>query len=81
MRYFFNLAGSVHDPDNEGMELASIADARQAAVKFGAEFLRDRPEVPWLGDEFRIEVTDENQLLLFTLIVLGVDSKSAAGVS
>jgi hypothetical protein len=34
MRYFFNLAGAVYDPDNEGTELASMADARIEAVKF-----------------------------------------------
>jgi len=48
MRFFFNLAGAVYDLDNSGHELASVSVARTAAVKFGAEYLRDRPEVAWL---------------------------------
>jgi hypothetical protein len=74
VRYFFNLAGSVYDPDNEGYELGDLGEARIVATRFAAEYLRDRPEVAWAGEEFRIEVTDENRRLLFTLITVGVDA-------
>ena len=76
MRYFFHLAGAVHGPDAEGQDLASLSDARIAAVKFAAGFLNDRPDVVWLGDELRIEVTNADGLNLFTVIVFGVDSPS-----
>ena len=79
MRYFFNLAGAVYDPDNEGYELPSLGDARVMAAKHAGEFLRDRPGVVWQGEELRIEVTDENRLVLFTLIVMGVDAPSTRG--
>lgn len=79
MLFFFNQAGAVYDPDLEGVELPKISDARIEAVKFAGETLRDRPELAWLGDEFRIEVTDENQLILFTFIALGVDGPAAKG--
>ena len=79
MRYFFNLAGAVHDPDNDGHELDSIADARVAAVRFAGEYLRDNPEVAWTGDEFRVEVTNSDRLLLFTFIALGVDAPAGRG--
>ena len=72
--FFFNQAGAVYDPDVEGVELATISDARIQAVKFAGETLRDRPELAWLGDEYRVEVTDENQLILFTFVAMGVDS-------
>lgn len=74
MRFFFNLAGAVYDPDNEGYELASLADARIQAARFAGEYLRDRPEVAWRGEEFRVEVTDSNRLILFTFIAFGVDA-------
>jgi phage terminase large subunit-like protein len=79
MRYFFNLAGAVYDPDNEGLELASLGDARVMAAKHAGEVLHDRPGVVWAGEELRIEVTDERALVLFTLIVVGVDSPSSRG--
>jgi hypothetical protein len=76
---FFNLAGAVYDPDVVGVDLPSLGDARVMAAKFASELLRDRPGLAWLGEELRIEVSDSNQLTLFTLIVLGADS--AAGSS
>lgn len=46
------------------------------AATFSAERLHDRPELAWLGDEFRVEVTDFSQNLLFTIITLGVEGKA-----
>ena len=78
--FFFNQAGAIYDPDVEGIELASISDARIQAVKFAGEALRDRPELIWLGDEYRVEVTDENRLVLFTFVAMGVDSPAVKGL-
>jgi hypothetical protein len=79
MRYFFNLAGAVHDPDDKGQEIACLADARVEAARFAGEYLRDRPEVIWLGEEFRVEVTDEKRRTLFTFIAVGVDAPAQEG--
>ncbi|GAA4747735.1 hypothetical protein GCM10023264_11900 [Sphingomonas daechungensis] len=75
--FFFNQAGAIYDPDVEGIELATISDARIQAVKFAGEALRDRPELTWLGDEYRVEVTDEKQLILFTFVAIAVDAPAA----
>jgi hypothetical protein len=80
VRYFFNLAGAVYDPDNEGIELETLDAARRMAVQSAAELIRDRPEVVWMGDEVRVEVTDSNRLVLFTVIVVGVDSAAGSGM-
>jgi hypothetical protein len=74
MRYFFNQAGSIDNPDDEGLELASLSEARIMAVQFAGETLRDKPKLVWKGDEFRIEVTDQNALMQFTVIIFGVDA-------
>ena len=79
MRYFFNLAGAVYDPDNEGFELPTLGDARVMAAKHAGEVLRDRPGVVWEGEELRVEVTDSDRLVLCTVIVLGVDSPAGHG--
>ena len=79
MRYFFNLAGAVRASDNKGQEIGSLSDARIEAVKFAADYLRNRPELVWMGEEFRVEVTDANGDMLFTFIAVGVDSPAGAG--
>lgn len=33
-----------------------------------------RPEIVWMGEEFRIEVTDSDKVLQFTFIAVGVDA-------
>lgn len=81
MMFFFNQAGAVYDPDVEGIEMPNISDARVQAVKFAAQMLLDRPDIAWLGDEYRVEVTDENQLVLFTFIALGVDAAAGKGTA
>lgn len=79
MRYFFNLAGAVTDRDAEGIEFPTLSDARIRAVKFGAEYRRDRPELVWLGEEFRIEVTSKSGHVCFTFIAVGVDGAAETG--
>jgi hypothetical protein len=73
-RYFFNQIDGEFKPDDEGLELASLDDARFEAVRYAGEVLRDRPSVVWQGEDFRIEVTDAKRLLLFTLVVVGMDA-------
>jgi hypothetical protein len=77
--YFFTIAGAVYDPDVEGYELPSMHEARLMAARHAGEVLRDRPGLAWTGDELRIEVRDSTQLVLFTVIVLGVDSPAGQG--
>jgi hypothetical protein len=74
---FFNLAGAVYDPDVEGMELATLGDARLEAARYIGEVIRDKPDLVWAGEEVRVEVTDEHQLVLFTIVAFGVDAPAA----
>ena len=79
MLCFFNLAGAVHDPDTTGIEMATLGDARKEAARYIGQVIRDKPEVVWLGDEMRVEVTDKDQLVLFTIVIFGVDAPEGAG--
>lgn len=77
MLCFFNLAGATYDPDVVGMEMETIDEARVQAARFMGELIRDKPKLAWAGEEIRVEVTDERQLVLFTVIAFGVDSPAA----
>lgn len=74
MRYFFNQIDGERKPDDEGLEFESIDQARLEAVRYAGEVLRYHPTLVWTGEDFRIEVTDRDQLILFTVIVVGVDA-------
>jgi hypothetical protein len=75
---FFNLAGAVYDPDVAGLEVETIADARVLAARYIGEVIRDKPDLVWAGEEVRVEVTDARQLVLFTIVVFGVDAPASA---
>jgi len=78
MLCFFNLAGAVYDPDKEGIEMASIGAARIEAARYIGEMIRDRPTLVWAGEEIRVEVTDANQMVLFTIIAVGIDAPATS---
>ena len=75
--FFFNIAGAVFDPDVVGVELPSLDEARLVAAKHVGEILRDRPGLAWQGEELRVEVTDAAQLVMFTVITVGVNAPAA----
>lgn len=74
MRYFFNQIDGEYKLDDEGLEFASLQDARLEAVRYAGEVMRDHPTLIWKGEDFRVEVTDERHLVLFTVMVVGVDA-------
>ena len=76
MLCFFNLAGAVHDPDEVGLEVASMDEARKVAAVHVGELIRDDPSLIWKGEEVRLEVADQQGIILFTVILLGVDAPS-----
>lgn len=60
------------------MEVATIEEARIKAARYLGEVIRDRPGMVWAGGEVRIEVTDEKQVLIFTVAAFGMDAPSIA---
>ena len=81
MRYFFNQMDGEVKLDDEGVDLDSFGEARLEAVRYAASVLRDHPTLVWTGQDFRVEVTDINKLILFTVIVVGVDAPAAKNLS
>ena len=79
-RFFFHRADGVFDHDDEGTELPDLAAARIEAVRFAAEFMKDKPQEVWKGHNFRIEVSDDQGMLLCTVVILGIDAPAARGV-
>jgi hypothetical protein len=79
-RFFFHHTDGEFDPDDEGTEFPDLATARVEAVRYAAELVRDRPHEVWAGDTFRIEVSDEDDMLLCTIVILELDAPAARGV-
>ncbi len=67
--FHFNLANEEYSPDEEGTELDSIEAARVQAVVFAGSYLSHNPGLVWDGQRFEVQVTDENERMLFTITV------------
>jgi len=75
MRYFFHTADGSRDRDETGTELPDYDAARKQAVMFAGEYMADNPGVVADRKDFRVEVTDDRNLLLFTVIAVAVPAR------
>ena len=68
-RYFFHSEDGLLEHDETGTELADASAAREQAVRFAGALLAERPQAMWEGTRWRLLVTDEQSLILFTIEV------------
>ncbi len=66
-RYFFHIADSILIPDEDGTVLESLDAARVEAISVAAGMLRDHAADFWRSGEWRVIVTGEDHLILFTV--------------
>jgi len=76
-RYFFNTANGHVERDTEGEELRNGDAAQGLAVRYLGDILRDNPPDIWGDGEFRVDVTDEAGLILYSLTVIGMIAPAA----
>ena len=72
-RFHFHLEDR---PDEQGLELESIAAAKCEAVKIAGRLIGDRATEFWSTARLLMTVTDDRGLSLFTLDFVGMDSPS-----
>jgi hypothetical protein len=70
-RFFFHVEGS---PDNLGLELPSIAQAKCEAARYAGHLLCDAADSFWATAEFNMQVANETGLVLFTITISGTDA-------
>ena len=66
-RYHFNVYDGVTMLDPDGVELTSWEAARLEAIRHCGEIFKDDPKRIALGEDWRMEVTDDTGLVLFRL--------------
>lgn len=69
-RYYFHTVAGTRVSDWEGTELPDLQAARETAVRFAGELLRDDPTLVRDGEPFGVEVTTADGALLFSVAVL-----------
>lgn len=77
MRYFFHTADGSRDRDTEGAEYPNYAAARKAAIKFAADCMSDDPDLLDDSHDFRVEVTNADDMLLFTVVTMALGAPAS----
>jgi hypothetical protein len=78
MRYFFNTANGGFHADPDGTIYPSSDAAREAATKYAGEILHHNPGEAWENNELTVTATDEDGLIVFTIIVLAYGSAATS---
>jgi len=66
-RYHFNVYDGVTLLDKKGVELPDTMFARREAIRYAGVLLEEGARLESLGSEWRMEVTDGSDLILFRL--------------
>jgi hypothetical protein len=72
-KYFFHVEGG---PDDMGVDLPSIVEAKAEAARYLGALLRENPSGFWEKRDLDMWVTDAKGLSLFTIRVMTTDSPS-----
>lgn len=76
-KFFFHTADGKRDRDRHGLDLPDMATARVEGIRYAGAVIADQPKLLWDGHDFRVEVTDADGSLLFTIITLAVDAPAS----
>ena len=60
--------------------MPDLATARTEAIRYAAATVKDHPDEVWIGDTFRVEVSDEGGMLLCTVVILALDAPASRGL-
>ena len=72
--YHFGSVDGRREADDEGTELENDGAAQIMALRYAGEVLQSDPDMLWKNGQWRVEVTDGDGVLLFTVITLAIDA-------
>lgn len=70
--FHFNVHGDQSQA--EGVDLASVADAKNTAIRYVARLLTDHAPAFWQSGHIGLSVSDDTGLMLFSIEIVGTDA-------
>jgi hypothetical protein len=75
-RFFFHLDDGTPASTDESVELPDLGAARELALRYLGQSLSEGPSVFWSRGDWRLTVTDESRLTLFSVHVVATEAPS-----
>jgi hypothetical protein len=69
--YCFNIHDGQDFVDDQGTDVPDLAAAKSGAVVLAADLLKETAQTFWDGEEWSMDVSDGDGLILFTLRFTG----------
>lgn len=80
MKFHFQVRTESHVLLTEGIELATIDEARIEAARRVGRLLHDHADQLWTDEDWRMDVTDDKGLILFVLTISAMRSSATTGI-
>lgn len=78
-RYYFHIHDGRSIIDVDGVVLPDTGEARRKAIRLSGQYFENEADLVSLGEEWRMEVTDEHGLILFRLDFVVTAAASVGG--
>ena len=79
--FFFEIEDGSGITDDLGMELADLAEARCEAVRYAGRLICDHAGNFWNSGDWKMTVTNDKGLSLFSLQFVGIESPAIMATS
>lgn len=79
-RYHIGLRSETHLNETLTVERESLTDLRIEMARFVGELLRQHADAIWEDKDWRVDVTDENGLILFVMEIHAADTAATMPV-
>jgi hypothetical protein len=76
-RYYFHVDDGIAVHDDEGTELKDVAVAKCEAVKLAGQMICDSAGKFWDSQEWTLTATNEHDMTLFCLHLVGVEAPAS----
>ena len=77
-RYHFNVYDGHSEMDRIGTEFVNVVEARIQALELAGGLIRESARQADFGEDWRIEVTDSDGMLLFRMDLIVVDAPAVS---
>jgi hypothetical protein len=75
-RYNLELRSETHVRETLVLERDDLTALRVEVAQFVGELLKDHAEEIWVDEDWRVDATDENGLILFTMSIFASDTSA-----
>ena len=79
--YYFNTVDGHADMDSVGKDLPDDSAARDFAISYAGSILKDQPEIAAASKGFRVNVVDETDRAVLTVLTRVIEGVQDAGTA